>query len=77
MAVIPLLMFFTSVIAPTEGPFASVWFNTVHDFSGTAATMVIGTLGTVREHYHSDHLVDHLGNVPQAVELCLQQFTGL
>ncbi|MDK2351770.1 MFS transporter [Pseudomonas paraeruginosa] len=77
MAVIPLLMLSTSVIAPIEGPFASAWFNTVRGFSGVAATAVIGALGTAREHYHSNRLVDHLGNATQAVELRLQQIAGL
>ncbi len=77
MAVIPLLMLSTSVIAPIEGPFASAWFNTVRGFSGVVATAVIGALGTAREHYHSNRLVDHLGNAPQAVELRLQQIAGL
>ncbi|MFO6385309.1 EmrB/QacA family drug resistance transporter, partial [Pseudomonas aeruginosa] len=45
MAVIPLLMLSTSVIAPIEGPFASAWFNTVRGFSGVVATAVIGALG--------------------------------
>ncbi len=77
MAVIPLLMLSTSVIAPIEGPFASAWFNTVRGFSGVVATAVIGALGTAREHYHSNRLVDHLGNASQAVELRLQQIAGL
>lgn len=38
---------------------------------------MIGALGTAREHYHSNRLVDHLGNAPQAVELRLQQIAGL
>ncbi|MFO6381647.1 EmrB/QacA family drug resistance transporter, partial [Pseudomonas aeruginosa] len=50
---------------------------TVRGFSGVVATAVIGALGTAREHYHSNRLVDHLGNAPQAVELRLQQFAGL
>ncbi|KAF1053791.1 MAG: putative multidrug resistance protein EmrY [Stenotrophomonas maltophilia] len=73
LAMVPILMSATSVIAPIEGPFASSWFNGVRAFASVVATCVVGVLMTHREHYHSNHLVDQLGNASQALQLRLGQ----
>jgi len=66
MAVLPLLMLATGSIHPTQGPFASAWFNTVKGLAAVIATGVLETLTTARQHLHSTMLVDRLGNSPLA-----------
>ena len=66
MAVLPLLMLSTGSISPLEGPFASAWFNTVKGLSAVVATGVIEALTTSRLHFHSNMLIDSLGNSPLA-----------
>ncbi|USI71563.1 MFS transporter [Sphingomonas morindae] len=61
MAVIPLLMLATTGLPPAEGPWASAMFNTVKGFAAALGTAIVEGLGTVREHYHSEILVDRLG----------------
>ncbi|WP_313741656.1 MFS transporter [Pseudomonas sp.] len=65
MAVLPLLMLSTNGMSPQEGPFASAWFNTVKGLAAVVATAVLELLGTWRRHFHSNHLIDSLGNAPQ------------
>ncbi|MBC7210835.1 MAG: EmrB/QacA family drug resistance transporter, partial [Pseudomonas sp.] len=64
MAVLPLLMLSTNGMPPQEGPFASAWFNTVKGLSAVIAGGLLDVLGTLRRHFHSNHLVDSLGNAP-------------
>jgi len=49
---------------PQEGPFASSWFNTIRGLAAVIATAVIEALTTARQHFHSNTLVDRLGNSP-------------
>ena len=65
MAVMPLLMQATGGIAPQDGPFASAWFNTVRGMASVIATGVLDALTTSRQHFHSNMLVDRLGNTPE------------
>lgn len=64
MAVLPLLMLSTTGMSPQDGPFASAWFNTVRGLSAVLATGLLELLNTLRRHFHSNHLVDSLGNAP-------------
>ncbi|MFP3498394.1 EmrB/QacA family drug resistance transporter, partial [Pseudomonas sp. SIMBA_059] len=64
MAVLPLLMLSTNGMTPQEGPFASSWFNTVKGLAAVIAGGLLDALGTLRRHFHSNHLVDSLGNAP-------------
>lgn len=64
MAVIPLLMLSTGGLLPSDGPFASAWFNTVKGFAAVAAAATLEALTVHREHFHSAMLVDRLGNSP-------------
>ena len=66
MSVIPLLMLATGVMTPQDGPFASAWFNTVKGLASVVAAGLIEALTTVRRHFHSNALVDSLGNSPLA-----------
>lgn len=68
LIVVPLLMNATSVIAPMEGPFASAMVNTLRSLASVIAGVVLERLITWREHFHSNHLIDQLGNLTQ-VEL--------
>lgn len=67
MAVLPLLMQATGGIAPPDGPFASAWFNTVRGLSAVVATGVLEALTTARQHFHSNTLVDRIGNSPALI----------
>lgn len=62
MVIMSILMGVTTGLPPTEGPFASAMFNTVKTFSAAIATALIQAMGTAREHFHSNMLVDQLGN---------------
>lgn len=62
MLIMGILMGVTTGLPPTEGPFASAMFNSLKTFSAAAATGLIESLGTAREHFHSTVLVDQLGN---------------
>ncbi|WP_282615300.1 MFS transporter [Pseudomonas violetae] len=64
MAVIPLLMLATGGLQPTDGPFASAWFNTIKGFAAVAASSTLETLSMHRMHFHSTMLVDRYGNNP-------------
>ncbi|MDD2057424.1 MFS transporter [Pseudomonas sp. GD03860] len=64
MAVLPLLMLATGGMTPQDGPFASAWFNTVKGLASVVAAGLIEALTTVRRHFHSNNLVDSLGNSP-------------
>jgi DHA2 family multidrug resistance protein len=62
MVIMCILMGVTTGLPPTEGPFASAMFNSLKTFSAAVATGLIEGLGTAREHFHSNMLVDHAGN---------------
>jgi DHA2 family multidrug resistance protein len=62
MVILAILMGVTTGLPPTDGPFASAMFNSVKTFSAAIATALIEGLGTARERFHSNMLVDHLGN---------------
>jgi DHA2 family multidrug resistance protein len=62
MVIMGILMGVTTGLPPTDGPFASAMFNSLKTFSAAAATGLIESLGTAREHFHSTVLVDKLGN---------------
>lgn len=62
MVILSILMGVTTGLPPVEGPFASAMFNSLKTFSAAAATALIEGLGTDRERFHSNVLVDHLGN---------------
>lgn len=66
MAVLPLLMLATGGMTPQDGPFASAWFNTVKGLASVVATGLLEALTTLRRHFHSNMLVDNLGNSPLA-----------
>nr|WP_235024512.1 MFS transporter [Caballeronia arvi] len=62
MVILAILMGVTTGLPPAEGPFASAMFNSLRAFSATVATGLIEGLGTDRERFHSNMLVDQLGN---------------
>ncbi len=62
MVIMSILMGVTTGLPPTDGPFASAMFNSLKTFSAAAATALIEGLGTRRERFHSNVLVDSLGN---------------
>lgn len=67
MSVIPILVLATNGLAPVEGPFASAWFNTIKGLASVVGTGVTEGFFTMREHFHSNVLVDQLGNRPQVL----------
>jgi DHA2 family multidrug resistance protein len=76
MAVIPLLMLATNGMTPAEGPFASAWFNTIKGFAVVVGGGVTEGLTTMREHVHSNVLIDQLGNRPQTMALMQHDLTA-
>jgi DHA2 family multidrug resistance protein len=76
MAVIPLLMLSTNGMTPQEGPFASAWFNTVKGFAAVVGTGVTEGLTTLRERFHSNVLIDQLGNRPQVFAIAQQDLAA-
>ena len=73
-------MLATNGMAPTEGPFASAWFNTIKGLASVVGAGVTEGFSPVREHFHSNVLVDQLGNRPHALAMANDGFaraTGL
>lgn len=62
MVILGILMGVTTGLPPSEGPFASAMFNSLKTFSAAVATGLIDGVGTGRERFHSNMLVDQLGN---------------
>ena len=62
MLILAILMGVTTGLPPSEGPFASAMFNSLKTFSAAVATALIERLGTDRERFHSNVLVDQVGN---------------
>ncbi|WP_245965050.1 MFS transporter [Trinickia dinghuensis] len=62
MVIMSILMGVTTGLPPAEGPFASAMFNSLKTFSAAVATALIEGFGTDRERFHSNVLVDRLGN---------------
>jgi len=67
----------TTGLSPTDGPFASAMVNSLKTFTGSAATALIEGLGTAHEHFHSNMLVDHLGNRALATGQSIDAVHGL
>jgi MFS transporter, DHA2 family, multidrug resistance protein len=62
MLILAILMGVTTGLPPAEGPFASAMFNSLKTFSAAVATALIEGVGTDRERFHSNVLVDQMGN---------------
>lgn len=71
MAVVPILMSGTSVVAPMEGPFASSWFNGLRGLASAVSGALLAWLGSQREAFHLDLLLDQAGNTGPATQLTL------
>jgi DHA2 family multidrug resistance protein len=61
MVIVPILMFATMKLAPTDGPFVSGMFNMTKGFANAIAAGLISALDTWREHVHSNILLDGYG----------------
>jgi MFS transporter, DHA2 family, multidrug resistance protein len=77
MVIMCILMGVTTGLPPTEGPFASAMFNSLKTFSAAVATGLIEGLGTAREHFHSNMLVDHVGNNTLVTSQSIDSVQGL
>lgn len=64
MMILSVLLTSTSTVLAPEGPFASAMFNTVRGFSSVAAGSLVENFMSHREKFHSQVLVDRLGNHP-------------
>jgi DHA2 family multidrug resistance protein len=71
MAVVPILMSGTSVVAPLEGPFASAWFNGLRGLASVVSGTVLAVLGSHREVFHLTQLLDQAGNAGLAMQWTL------
>jgi len=61
MAVVGLLFLTTSVVQPMEGPFVAGTINTLRAFGVIFGGAVIGHFFRLRQHFHSEAIVDHMG----------------
>jgi DHA2 family multidrug resistance protein len=77
MVILAILMGVTTGLPPAEGPFASAMFNSIRAFSGTMAAGLIEGVGTRRERFHSNMLVDHLGNHALVTSQSIDAMHGL
>lgn len=64
MMILSVLLTSTSTVLAPEGPFASAMFNSVRGFSSVAAGCLVENFMSHREKFHSQVLVDRLGNRP-------------
>lgn len=62
MIVVPILMLATLKLAPMDGPYVSGMFNMIKGLANAVATGLIDYLLTSRTHFHSQMLMDSLGN---------------
>jgi DHA2 family multidrug resistance protein len=61
MLVVSLLMLATSVLAPTDGAFASAIINTMRAIAAPVGTCLMESFITMREHTDSNILLNHAG----------------
>lgn len=63
MAIVSLLFLSTSVVQPAEGPFIAGTINTVRALGTLLGGAVMSYFLTMRERFHSEILLDHLGSM--------------
>ncbi|SFI32233.1 Major Facilitator Superfamily protein [Collimonas sp. OK307] len=62
MAVVSLLFLCTSVVQPLEGPYVAGIINTLRAFGSLLGGAIVTHFLTLRERFHSDMLLDHVGH---------------
>lgn len=67
MAVVGLLFLTTSVVQPLEGPFVAGTINTLRAFGVIFGGAVIGHFFRLRQHFHSEMLVDRIGQMTASI----------
>lgn len=69
MAIVCLLFLTTSVVQPMEGPFVAGTINTLRAFGVIFGGAVIGHFFRLRQHFHSEMLVDRIGQMSASIPL--------
>jgi DHA2 family multidrug resistance protein len=77
MAVVSLLFLTTSVVQPMEGPFVAGTINTLRAFGVIFGGAIIGHFFRLRQHFHSEMLVDHIGQMSASIPLSPANLTAL
>jgi len=77
MAVVALLFLTTSVVQPMEGPFVAGTINTLRAFGVIFGGAVIGHFFHLRQHFHSEMLVDRIGQMSASIPLSPVNLTVL
>jgi MFS transporter, DHA2 family, multidrug resistance protein len=63
MLAVSLLMLSTSVLSPADGPFAASIINTMRSLAAPLGQGLLEAFVRVRENFHSNVLLDHIGQV--------------
>ncbi|MGD9824529.1 MFS transporter [Desulfobacter sp.] len=77
MAVVSLLFLTTSVVKPLEGPFVSGTINTLRAFGVIFGSTVVERAFVLREHFHSEMLVDRVGQMAGSIPLPVDKLAAL
>lgn len=77
MAVVGLLFLTTSVVQPMEGPFVAGTINTLRAFGVIFGGAVVGHFFRLRQHFHSEMLVDRIGQMSASIPLSPDNLTAL
>lgn len=77
MAVVGLLFLTTSVVQPMEGPFVAGTINTLRAFGVIFGGAVIGHFFHLRQHFHSEMLVDRIGRMSASIALSQDNLAAL
>ncbi|WP_166367216.1 MFS transporter [Pseudomonas akapageensis] len=73
LAVVPILLQATSTVAPAEGPFASAMINSLRGFASVLSGAFLAVLGSHRQSFHLNLLMDQTGNAGQAIQLTMSR----
>ncbi|ACH39535.1 MAG: hypothetical protein ACD_55C00161G0002 [uncultured bacterium] len=77
MAVVCLLFLTTSVVQPMEGPYVAGTINTLRAFGVIFGGAVIGHFFRLRQHFHSEMLVDRIGLISASIPLSQDNLAAL
>ncbi len=77
MAIIALLFLATGVVLPVEGPFVAATVNTMRALGALLGNALIDQFFHLRQHFHSEMLVDRIGQISGSISLNSVDLTAL
>lgn len=77
MAIVSLLFLATSVVLPVEGPFVAGTVNTMRALGALVGNALIDQFFHLRQHFHSEMLVDRIGQISSSIPLNSGDLTTL